>query len=65
MSNISSNPSYDKYYYLLGLVFGALTALYCSGSLLSAVIGAVAGLVFAVVFLKALVRGRGDEKALS
>lgn len=65
MSNKSSNTSYDKFYYLLGLVFGALTGLYCYGTLLSFAIGAIVGLVFGAIFLKALVKGRGNEKALS
>lgn len=65
MSNNSSSASYSKFYYLLGLVFGALTAIYSYGTLLSLVIGAVVGLVFAAIFLKFLVKGSGNEKALS
>jgi hypothetical protein len=47
-----------SYFYILGLVFGALTALVISGSVLWTILGGIMGLLFAAFFVNALVKDR-------
>jgi len=53
--NVEANYSL---FYILGLVFGVLTAWVISESVLWTVLGAIIGLLFAAFFVNALVKDR-------
>ena len=57
MAQEKENQSYNLYF-ILGLVFGALTALAISDSVFWSVIGGLIGLLFASFYVNALVKDR-------
>jgi len=57
MENIKQENT-DRYYFILALVFGALTGWVTTSSLLYAFFGAIVGLIVAGLFLNAFVKGR-------
>lgn len=52
------NTKFDWAYYVLGLVFGILTAAIISGSFLWSILGGIIGFIFGAVFLNGIVKGR-------
>ncbi len=54
----NSNNNFNWLYYLLGLIFGILTAVIITQSYIFAMVGAVLGLLTAGLFLNAIVKGR-------
>lgn len=53
--------SYDFVYYLFGLVTGVLTGAVLNVGMIWALVGGVLGLLSAALFLRVLVKGRGEE----
>ncbi|NQX41869.1 hypothetical protein SAMN05421820_109136 [Pedobacter steynii] len=58
MTKQEDNNSFDWVYYVLGLVFGILTAAIISGGFLWSVLGGIIGFIFGAIFLNAIVKGR-------
>lgn len=58
MTTQNNNTSFDWVYYVLGLIFGILTAVIITGSFGWAILGGIAGFIFGAVFLNAIVKGR-------
>jgi succinate-acetate transporter protein len=53
-----NNTSFDWVYYILGLVFGILTAAVISGSFGWSILGGIIGFISAAFFLNVLVKDR-------
>lgn len=53
-----NNDNFDWVYYVLGLVFGILTAAIISGSFGWSILGGIIGFIFGAVFLNGIVKGR-------
>jgi len=53
-----NNTSFDWVYYILGLVFGILTAAVISGSFGWSILGGIIGFITAAIFLNVLVKDR-------
>lgn len=58
MENHNTAETNYSLYYILGLVFGILTAWVISESVLWTLLGAIIGLLFAAFFVNALVKDR-------
>ena len=54
----SKQENTDRYYFILAMVFGALTGWVTTSSLLYGFLGAIAGLLFAGLFVSAFVKGK-------
>lgn len=48
----------NSWYYILALIFGILTAFVITGSIAWALLGALAGLIFALFYVNVLVEKR-------
>jgi hypothetical protein len=53
-----NNNSLDWVYYVLGLIFGILTAVIVTGSFGGAILGGIIGFIFGAIFLNGIVKGR-------
>lgn len=58
MTKQENNTSFDWVYYVLGLVFGTLTAAIISGHFGWSVFGGFLGFIFGAIFLNAIVKDR-------
>ena len=58
MTTQENNTSFDWVYYVLGLIFGILTAVVITGSFGWAILGGIIGFIFGAVFLNGIVKGR-------
>jgi len=58
----STEKNINSYFYLLGAVFGGLTGVLAQEGFLGAVIGVVAGLLFAGFFVSTLLNGREHDR---
>lgn len=53
-----NKTSFDWVYYVIGLVFGILTAAVISGGFLWSIFGGILGFIGSVIFVNAIVKGR-------
>jgi hypothetical protein len=58
MTTQDNNTSFDWVYYVLGLVFGILTAVIITCSFGWALLGGIIGFIFGAIFLNGIVKGR-------
>ncbi|MFB2119220.1 hypothetical protein [Parapedobacter sp. 2B3] len=58
----STGTSINSYFYLLGAIFGGSTGVLAQEGFLGAVIGVVAGLLFAGFFVGTLLKGREHDR---
>ena len=58
----STEKNTNSYFYLLGAIFGGLTGVLAQEGFFGAVIGIVAGLLFAGFFVGALLKGREHDR---
>ncbi|WP_158825753.1 hypothetical protein [Mucilaginibacter lacusdianchii] len=57
------DKSYDSYFYIIGLLAGLFVGAIVNQGFVWIPVGAVLGLLTAVLFIKLAVRGRGQSEA--